>query len=602
MSFSNMSNDLETKNVKKSLAEENIANFELAKTNRNFAYRTYPELIYSIFLKPCTVKILMVIDNGGAFDNRDFGLSELLNILSVSPGPWVRFEVTKAHRDNPVGGGGADFTNFRFDTHDLNQYDEIWLFAVSRGTPIESIEVRKLSEFMDNGGGVFATGDHEDLGVAMCGRIPRVRSMRKWYWPNLPSPFPEGNPSPSGHELGVEPIAPSGSENDRLDTTQIGPESPGSDSVFIDQSDNIPQTISPKIYTTGGIWISPFWKRFIKPHPLLCGPRGVIRVLPDHPHEGECYVPHDLTHILTFDGYTRDEYPMIPGSSDRLTPEVIATSSNASGIIDFSKATVSNKIFGAIGAYDGHRANIGRVVVDATWHHFFNVNLIGDADGTFLSPEAGPIVGSVRSEGFHHPSTNPVVYEDIKSYFRNIAVWIAKPDKIECMRWRALWSLRWHHRISMDLRPAFVKDPKKLTFNELLRIGPEAYDVLGRIANQCLALKWVLDIFVKYYPELNLDKLIDPWYPRPKSQIDLESRTISFNYPAIIVDLFLGALIYTIANEFPDDNEEIKNKAEGEDEKKFVTSAFQITRNLMREMMEKSSSESSKFMDRLEDT
>ena len=91
MSFSNMSNDLETKNVKKSLVEENIANFELAKTNRNFAYRTYPELIYSIFLKPCTVKILMVIDNGGAFDNRDFGLSELLNILSVSPGPLGAF-------------------------------------------------------------------------------------------------------------------------------------------------------------------------------------------------------------------------------------------------------------------------------------------------------------------------------------------------------------------------------------------------------------------------------------------------------------------------------------------------------------------------------
>ena len=170
------------------------------------------------------------------------------------------------------------------------------------------------------------------------------------------------------------------------------------------------------------------------------------------------------------------------------------------------------------------------------------------------------------------------------------------------MRWRALWSLRWHHRISMDLRPVFVKDPKKLTFNELLRIGPEAYDVLGRIANQCLALKWIIDIFVKYYPELNLDKLIEPWYPRPKSQIDSESRPISFNYPALIVDLFLGALIYTITNEFPDDNEEIKNKAEDEDEKKFVTTAFEITRNLMRGMMEKSSSELSQFVDRLEDT
>ena len=451
-----------------------------AKNDRNLAYSTYPELIYPIFLKPCIVKILMVTDGGGSFDKADFGLGELLNILSTSPGPWVRFAVTKAYRGPPIGGGGADILNFKFDIHDLNQYDEIWMFAVN-ASPISEMELRKISEFMDNGGGVFATGDHENLGVGICGQIPRVRSMRKWYYPTIPTPFPYGNPSPPGPIAGVDPIAPSGSGSDRLDTNQIGPESPAPDTEFIDQSDNVPQRISPRIYTAGGIWIYPFYRRYVRPHPLLCGPRGIIRVLPDHPHEGECYLPHDLDHALTFSGYTTNEYPTLPGTATRLAPEVIAWSNNANGIIDAGKQAINSKTYGVIGAYDGHLVNVGRVAVDATWHHFFNINLIGDASGS--------IPGSVRSQGFSHPSTPPGVYEDIQAYFRNLAVWLARPEKIDCMKWRAIWCLRWHHRIAMDLKPEYLENPNKLDFSELIRFGPQAYDVLGKIDWSMLIFK-----------------------------------------------------------------------------------------------------------------
>lgn len=83
----------------------------------------------------------------------------------------------------------------------------MWLFAVesSFGPALDAPELRAISEFMDGGGGIFATGDHEDLGVAMCGAIPRVRSMRKWHWPD---------PGPNG-----EPVAPSAGGPDRFDTT-----------------------------------------------------------------------------------------------------------------------------------------------------------------------------------------------------------------------------------------------------------------------------------------------------------------------------------------------------------------------------------------------
>jgi hypothetical protein len=40
----------------------------------------------------------MVTDSGRLLTDADFGLSELLDVLSVSPDPYVRFAVTKAHR------------------------------------------------------------------------------------------------------------------------------------------------------------------------------------------------------------------------------------------------------------------------------------------------------------------------------------------------------------------------------------------------------------------------------------------------------------------------------------------------------------------------
>ena len=104
----------------------------------------------------------------------------------------------------------ANPTPFRFDdpSVDLLSYDEIWLFGfegfdgpnfpVGPGTGepggVTDGELAAFTKFMQAGGGVFATGDHDGLGSALCGRIPRVRYMRKWY-------------SQSDNRLGIPPLA-----------------------------------------------------------------------------------------------------------------------------------------------------------------------------------------------------------------------------------------------------------------------------------------------------------------------------------------------------------------------------------------------------------
>jgi hypothetical protein len=506
--------------------------------DRQRRYVKDPWSVYPIFLRPCSVKILMVTDQGATFGVGNFGLKALLDTLAVPPGPWVRFDVTKAHRRTDPS---ADLQQFRFDAHDLSGYDQIWLFGVERaGSEITETELRNIARFMDDGGGVFATGDHEDLGVALCGRVPRVRSMRKWYWPN---------PGPNG-----EPVAPKTDGPNRLDTL-----SPGNDPgvQFDDQSDDVPQCITPRLYSAWP-W-SPYFHR-AHPHPLLCGPRGIIRVLPDHPHEGECYEPADLSATFTFDGYQTTEYP------GGVAPEVIAWSTIHCGRTAADvKGVLNPRTFGAIGAFDGHRGAVGRVVVDATWHHFFDVNLVGELG----NPDP------VKQVGFAATTAGNAAYQDIQAYYRNIAVWLARTTTQRCMWWRALWWTRWHHRIAMDLRPPYLTGATSLDLGELIRIGGEARDVLGLVASRCTVRRWLLwEVLRPRFPHIwkELVAVLDPWHPRPPLPDPPPDR---FGQPdpdlalglhgEVLVDAVLGAAVYGVAAKFGEPGEEARSEAEETD-------------------------------------
>jgi hypothetical protein len=547
----------------RTLAESHTLNFERAQQDRVLAFSTYPELYDWVYLKPCRVNILMVTDASGGFASGDFHLEELLNVLSVSPGPWVRFAVTKAHRDpappNPST-VNADLYDFKFDAVDLTMYDEIWMFGISSflSDKLTETELRAVSQFMDNGGGVFATGDHEDLGAAMCAEVPRVRSMRKWYF----SPLPPG-----------EPQAPDGSNADRHDTNREGHDA---GYQFDDQSDDVPQEIEPKMYSG---WFH--FRRF--PHPVLCGPRGIIKVLPDHPHEGECYVPSDLTKTFTFDGYTTTEYPVVSGTT-RQAPEVIANATVIGGHSTDFKPPVNAKTFGVIGAFDGQRANIGRVVVDATWHHFFNINLKGDP--------GSPVPD--KTLGFYATAAGLDVYEDIKAYFRNIAVWLAPKKKQKCMRQRALWVVRWKYPLVEELhfihRLEILSDLRATT---LYNIGGAARDALGRIASQCQTLEWFLDLVLEKYPLLVPP--CDPWYQGPRPEPD------PFFNPEVVINTLLGGAVAAIAAQFPKRAEvDLKRTDASLDE--IITESLNFSLGAVRGLMKDTQERTQRFAVDLDET
>jgi hypothetical protein len=435
-------------------------------------YTLDPAVLFDIrWLWRCRIRILMVTDSGsGGFGPvAGFHLGEILNILAADPWPHVTFEVTRAHRQASPEADVID--SIRFDSHDLSVYDQVWLFGINRAgpDPLSDAELRAISQFMDAGGGVFATGDHENLGLALAGEVPRVRSMRRWYYPG---------PGPNG-----EPVAPAQTGAARHDTLVDPAGAPGPD-----QSDAVPQTIRPRWYTrfaSSGI----FLRRIRYPHPVLCGSMGVIDFLPDHMHEGLCEVPANLNQSFTFDGYTVTEYPTLAGHQQ--VPEVIAWAD--------SHGTTATQ-FGVLAAYDGHRVNVGRVLVDATWHHWFNINLVGFVNATTPG----------------HPTYDPAVvprWEEIKAYFRNVGVWLARASKQNCIRNGGWLLVSRYYDILITYQPfKHVEDRLKYFW----QVGVFARDALGRLAPQCQQVLWLADVLE------GLELSLDPWkqLPQPEPEPD----------------------------------------------------------------------------------
>lgn len=307
----------------------------------------------------CAQRVLVVTD-GLNFDPADgFGLTVFLNELAKAyPKPTI---TTMVH-------GTFDASVSRAN------YDQIWLFG-SSGPSLDATEIGLLTTFMDDGGGVFATGDHAALGLALCGSIPRVRGMREW---------------------SAIPMV-----NERIDTLT----NPGDDAVvtFNDQSDTHPQRIYPVFHGSGSSWA---------PHGLLQAAE-TIDVLPDHPHESVCYGGTATT--------DQADFPVVGPS--RLLPEIVAYSVSAGRFVtDTGKPPTTPTLFGAISAYDGYPANQGRIVCDATWHHFVNVNL----DGT----DSGGRLGLQSSPGTFTPD-----FHQIARYYRNVLDWLTPADRRWCFRW-----------------------------------------------------------------------------------------------------------------------------------------------------------------------
>lgn len=293
-------------------------------------------------------------------------------------------------------------------------------------------------------GGILVTGDHANLGKGIAGQITRAGQMRQY-------------PAPEAIEPGWNT------------TLEDGPD-PGASYDFDDQSDDRPQTIR---YRHFPMFSSELFERRYRPHPILCSPDGPIDVLPDHQHEGEALAPVPAA--------GDPKWPTKNGHQER--PYVIGW-----GRIKDPAAAKFGQEIGVVSAYDGHTVDVGRIVADSTWHHWFDINLTG----RYLPPSP--------YAGFDATAAGQAILKKIDAYFLNCGVWLSPPNKQAAMRNFGWWSIVWTDRI--------VELPSN---TPVWRLGEEAIDALGRRAPRCTVSEWIFDfpIFKEKIPRYEWPMLLE---------------------------------------------------------------------------------------------
>lgn len=396
---------------------------------------------------PAQVRILMYADGSAQFQGGPFlGLEYVSTLLKSRAYFYVDFEIDTAHRDGIDPSASIPGSIQLTDLDIINKYDEIWFFGVTSTPRLSTDEIALLDQFMaaPKFGGILVTGDHANLGRGIAGQITRAGEMRQY-------------PAPDS-------IAPIWNT-----TVEDGPDT-NSNFNFEDQSDDRPQTIRFKRYPIGR---SRFGQRRYRPHPVLCGPDGPVNVFPDHQHEGEAIAPVPTPGA--------PQWPTKLGYQE--APEVIAW-----GRIKDPDAAKFGQEIGLVSAYDGHNVDVGRIVGDSTWHHWFDVNLTGIAAPP--SPYAG----------FDDTLAGQEALKKIDAYFLNCGVWLAPPGKQAQMRNAGWWSILWSDRI-FELSPDISLD----------LLGAEAISVLGKRAPRCTVSEWILNfpIFKEKIPRWEWPQLFE---------------------------------------------------------------------------------------------
>ncbi len=390
------------------------------------------------------LRILFVVDGSIDFGNF-FGVGRVAEIVRSTTRGWVDFEVDTMHRSAVT-----------FNDTLLNKYHQLWLFGYDGGSgSLSTAERTALLKWMnERQGGVFATGDHDDLGAALCRQVPRAGTMRRWT-----------------HAQGVPP----GSGLDRVDTNRpaTAAQRPPTYAVIPNevQSDAVPQRIEwvTWMHSGAGLWQ---WRA---PHPILCHPRhGPIDVMPDHPHEGRCF--DTAPGHFEVDVSSATEYPTKSGV--RPLPTVIAYGTTLPDPpYRLAKGDSPAKRFPMISVYDGQQIGIGRVVVDSTWHHWMGMNINElEAAGTAPGASAQAIAN----------------WEKIREYYINIAVWLATAAQRRCM---ARWHLSTAHF-------SYVGFEEFRAGASLIELGQAWAQHLRPIFGPCWVRSLVLDLVLEVQPRL----------------------------------------------------------------------------------------------------
>jgi hypothetical protein len=482
--------------------EEKFKNMHLLSRDERIALTNELTRLKPDFLKPyfpkwwwwrrCTVKVLIVTDGGLNFGIGGFDLSEFLTSFNqLQATTWNNYQITLGHRGtitpstNPLV--VSQISSFDFQTSvTLNDFDQVWLFGISSGTGLPAAELTVVENYMNTGGGLFATGDHGYLGSSLCGNISRVKDMRYW----------SDNPVASTND--VNEVSMTGKR--RNDTNR--PKAGDSTSLYFDnQSDNIPQNIAVRTFGAG------------MPHPLLSistsiRPSGIIDIMPDHPHEGECKPPISFT----VNGVT-------------VPTQIIATSFVLGGSTTgggTGKALTEPHCFPSIAVWDGRLANAGRIVVDATWHHFVNINLNGV--GSNGSDIPGQQSGLTTAD-----------FQVIQRYYMNISLWISRTKSWWCWR-RFIWIelLRDSQLIEASLNNPIEKI-ENISLPDLNSIGSLAEEILSAKFSPSFAREFLIEAIASVNPQIS--SLLNIWKPDNKEKT--KNQQESYYQPWLNLDLIL---------------------------------------------------------------
>jgi len=477
------------------------------------------EVIENSSAKTCQIRVLIVADGDIHFKPRDdgFSLTEFVAALEESVRPWEQLSITKAVRDQADRDDCTPIKGFIFNNKSFNidLYDEVWLFGQvdeeNEAAVLSESEKRCLYDFMNQGGGVFATGDHESLGFPLCGSVPRVLSMRKWQFKNAPA----------------ELKAPGREDLTRIDTLRMGVTS---GFQLTDQTDVVPQEIRPKFYGNAG--------GASYPHPILADRDFAITVMPDHMHEGECTLPKDLTRAFSFDGgESVDEYPRWPNTDEHSRPDTVAISTSGGGALTEDGRIfppVEPKSFFAIVAYDGHLvedpnangagARLGRVVVDSSFHHFLDLNLKG-----------------FKVDGVPTPD-----YLAFKKYYRNTVSWLYPAQRKFDYYMSLLLQVRFSGAMMAELttKPTF-------SLEQILRAGYLSQRAITAALSSGEAIVCALAMLMNLPLDrrAEIEQLINPWLPLPLKVITANPILNS----DFFVNLILGIAILNISSALPTD-------------------------------------------------
>ena len=249
--------------------------------------------------------------------------------------------------------------------------------------------------------------------------------------------------------------------------------------------------------------------------------------MPDHPHEGECKPEVDFTVVNPSTG--------VPTS---IRTQNIAVSFVLAGNTSGTKDPTDAHCFPSIAVWDGRQANVGRIVIDSTWHHFVNINLWG---------------------------FNASTYSIIEQYYMNIARWMTRYKLMLC--WYRKWVIKGVFSDRVVEASMFRPNMKlnDISFAELNTIGNHILDVVAEASNRTEAIQFGLSLLEEKMPEL-ADK-INPWTPS-KMESEMSDFTQWVN-PEAIITIAIGAAVVKVKEIIGEINKPIDEKMEAKIEQAF---------------------------------